>query len=127
MRISNTNERQKVVKLVKLNHMNLTVTDVDATRKFFEQYFNLQTNGNHSDSFAVLIDKDGFLLALMKGVHVNYPQSFHIGFEQESEEQVNEINKRLKDDGYNVKLPIRAHRWTFYVKAPGGFTVEVFS
>jgi hypothetical protein len=26
-----------------------------------------------------------------------------------------------------VKPPKMAHRWTFYVKAPGGFTVEVLS
>ncbi|MFB5663680.1 VOC family protein [Alteribacillus sp. HJP-4] len=112
---------------MKLNHMNLTVTDVNATRKFFEKYFNVQTKGNHSDSFAIMVDEDGFLLALMKGSNVDYPKSFHIGFEQESKEHVNEINQRLKDDGYNVKPPIRTHRWTFYVKAPGGFTVEVFS
>jgi catechol-2,3-dioxygenase len=107
--------------------MNLTVTNVNVTRKFFEKYFNLETKGNHSESFAILVDKTGFLLALMKGANFNYPKSFHIGFEQESEAQVNEINQRLKDDGYNVKPPKRAHRWTFYVKAPGGFTVEVFS
>jgi len=40
---------------------------------------------------------------------------------------VNEINQRLRDDGYAVDPPERHHAWTFYVQAPGGFTVEVMS
>ncbi|WP_257352056.1 VOC family protein [Pseudalkalibacillus decolorationis] len=110
---------------MKLNHINLTVTDVNAAREFLEKYFNLKTKSTHGDSFAVLLDNDGLLLALMKGTPVNYPKSFHIGFAQDSEDQVNEINQRLKNDGFDVKPPKKAHRWTFYVKAPGGFTVEV--
>ena len=43
----------------------------------------------------------------------------------EGEETVNEINRRLKDDGYDVKPPERHHAYTFYVQAPGGFTVEL--
>ncbi|SUA97587.1 glyoxalase [Paenibacillus thiaminolyticus] len=46
---------------------------------------------------------------------------------QESVEKVNEINRRLKEDGFNVAPPKRLHGWTFYVKAPGGFTVEVLA
>jgi lactoylglutathione lyase len=54
--------------------------------------------------------------------------TFHVGFIQESEERVNEINKRLKDDGFDVPPPSRQHgSWTFYFKAPGGFTIEVLS
>ncbi|WP_338452611.1 VOC family protein [Niallia oryzisoli] len=112
---------------MKLNHINLTVTDVNAAREFLEKYFDLQTKSTHEDSFAVLVDEDGLLLALMKGLQVSYPKSFHIGFSQESEERVNEIYQRLKNDGFDVKPPKRAHRWTFYVQAPGGFTIEVLS
>ena len=42
-----------------------------------------------------------------------------------SEEKVNEMNARLKNDGYNVPPPKRAHGWTFYFEAPGGYTIEV--
>ena len=59
------------------------------------------------------------------GVEVKYPSHFHIGFSQDSEERVNELNQRLKDDGFAVDPPQRAHAWTFYVQAPGGFTIEV--
>ena len=33
----------------------------------------------------------------------------------------------LKADGFDVATPERHHAWTFYVKAPGGFTVEVMA
>ncbi|AEI43372.1 VOC family protein [Paenibacillus mucilaginosus] len=110
---------------MKLNHLNLTVTDVTAARGFLEKYFGLQTRHTRGDAFAVLSDDDGMVFTLMKGASVSYPKSFHIGFIQESEERVNEINRRLKEDGYEVEPPTRSHGWTFYVQAPGGFLVEV--
>ncbi len=57
---------------------------------------------------------------------VHYPRGFHIGFIQQSEEQVNAINERLRADGYDVPPPAKLHgSWTFYFAAPGGFTIEV--
>ncbi len=51
-------------------------------------------------------DNDGFILTLMKGKEVQYPKKFHVGFPQESEEQVDKINQRLKnEDGFLVEPP----------------------
>jgi len=59
---------------------------------------------------------------------VQYPASFHIGFIQETEARVGEINQRLKEDGFDVPPPRRFHGdWTFYFLAPGGFTIEVLA
>jgi lactoylglutathione lyase len=114
---------------VKLNHLNLTVSDVSETRQFLEKHFGLRGGARGNDSMAVLFDDDGLVLTLMKvgqATEVKYPASFHIGFMQESEARVNEINQRLKDDGFDVPAPRRFHgSWTFYFRAPGGFTVEV--
>ena len=77
--------------------------------------------------FAVLFDDDQFVLTLMKGKDVQYPKTFHIGFPQESREKVDQINQRLKNDGYEVAPPVESHGYTFYVKAPGGFTIEIIS
>lgn len=116
---------------MKLNHVNLTVTDVPAARAFLETYFGLKSvdssEDGRGDSFTALFDDGGLVLTLMKGAEVSYPKTFHIGFGQESEEKVNEINRRLKDDGFDIAPPKRSHGWTFYVKAPGGFTVEVLA
>jgi lactoylglutathione lyase len=113
---------------MKLNHLNLTVTDVAETRKLFETYFGftgLKEVGN--EKFALLFGEDGFVLNLMRGAQVSYPETFHIGFMQESEERVNEINQRLKDDGFDVEPPKSFHgAWTFYFRASGGgFLIEV--
>ncbi len=116
---------------MKLNHLNLTVSDVPRTRAFLEKYFGLHSvEGVESDdSFDVMFDDANLVLTLMKvgeTAEVKYPASFHIGFIQGSEEKVNEINRQLKDDGFDVKPPRRFHgSWTFYCKAPGGFTIEV--
>lgn len=110
---------------MKLNHLNLTVTDVVAARDFLQKYFGLKSGEERGNSFVALFDDDGLVLTLMRGSKVSYPATFHIGFIQESEEKVNEINQRLKDDGFDVEPPQRFHGWTFYVVAPGGFTVEV--
>lgn len=111
---------------MKLNHLNLTVTDVPQACSFLERYFGLQKTGGNA-GMAFLIN-DGFVLTLMKAgrsVEVKYPGNFHIGFFVESEEKVDELNRRLKEDGYDVSPPERHHAYGFYVDAPGGFTVEI--
>lgn len=117
---------------MKLNHINLTVTDVQAARGILETYFGLKDLAGDRDNknFAALMDDDGLVLTLMPGSRtreVKYPQTFHIGFGQESEEKVNEMYERLKADGFEVEPPERHHAWTFYFNAPGGFTIEIMA
>ena len=112
---------------MKLNHLNLTVSDVRAASAFLETYFGLRSMGGNA-GMAFLSDDDGFVLTLMKAsktTNVTYPGNFHIGFFVESEAIVDAINRRLKDDGYDVAPPERHHAYTFYVAAPGGFTIEL--
>jgi lactoylglutathione lyase len=114
-----------------LNHLNLTVADVPETYTFLEKYFGMEGKGNNNIAF--LTDENGMILTLTsmklgKETEVSYPATFHIGFGQPSEEAVNEINKRLKADGFDVPQPSRQHgSWTFYFRAPGGFTIEVLA
>lgn len=112
---------------MKLNHLNLTVTDVRAASTFLETYFGLRSTGGNA-GMAFLTDDNGLVLTLMKAgktTNVTYPGNFHIGFFVESEATVDAINRRLKDDGYAVAPPERLHAYTFYVAAPGGFTIEL--
>lgn len=113
---------------MKVNHLNLTVTDVLAARDFLEGYFGLRSMGGNA-GMSFLADDDGFVLSLMKGREdaVSYPGTFHVGFFVRSEETVDEVNRRLRDDGFDVAPPERHHAYTFYVEAPGGFTVELGS
>ena len=112
---------------MKLNHLNLTVTDVRAASAFLETYFGMHSTGGNA-GMAFLSDDDGFTLSLMKAgkaSNVAYPSNFHIGFFVASEAIVDDINRRLRDDGYDVAPPEHHHAYTFYVAAPGGFTVEL--
>ena len=114
-----------------LNHINLTVSDVVAARDCLETYFGLRTQEGApgDDRFAILIDDAGMVVTLMRvgqGTNVGYPPSFHIGFVQETEAQVDEMYARLTEAGFEINPPRRFHgSWTFYFRAPGGVTIEV--
>jgi lactoylglutathione lyase len=113
-----------------LNHLNLTVPDVARTREFFETYFEFRcVAALGREALAVLVDDAGFVLTLNnfdKATEVEYPGAFHIGFMQESRERVDEIYARLTAAGFDAKRPREFHgAWTFYLRAPGGFLVEV--
>lgn len=115
---------------MRLNHLNLTVPDVTRTREFFEKYFGFhcvfERNGRN---LVVLRDESGFILSLSNLKHVDkveYPGIFHIGFMQDSREEVDEIYRRLTADGIAAGKPKEFHgAWTFYFDAPGGIQVEV--
>jgi lactoylglutathione lyase len=116
---------------MRVNHINLTVDDVAGARHLLEKHFGLRAPYAGKKNFDVLFDDDGMVLTLI-GVgrrnRVEYPETFHIGFIQESSEDVDEINRRLREDGYDVEPPSHQHgAWTFYFVAPGGFTVEVLT
>jgi lactoylglutathione lyase len=119
--------------IMKLNHVNIAVPDVAATRAFFEKFFGLlctETKGN--DVLSVLVDEEGFVLILSnfeKQVTPRYPRDFHLGFLlRDSVDQVNELYERLRASGFEADPPKKFHgSWVFYVVAPGGITVEVSS
>jgi catechol-2,3-dioxygenase len=115
-----------------LNHINLTVTEVPGAYRFLERYFGMR-GVSCNNNIGFLTDEQGMVLTLtsMKvggESEVKYPATFHVGFCQASEDAVNEIHKRLKAAGYDVPPPSRQHgSWTFYFRAPGGFTIEVLA
>ena len=115
---------------MKLNHLNLTVSNVLETHRFLEKHFGMKLLGRQpSEAMGFLTDDNGLVLSLFRGargVEVKYPAGFHVGFVQESEAQVDQINQNLREDGIKVPKPARLHgSWTFYFQAPGGFTIEV--
>lgn len=112
---------------MKLNHVHLMVTDVRAASAYLEKYFGLQNTGGN-DGLTVLLDNDGLVLMLMKMGRTGsdkYPDSFHVGFFVEGETQVDQLYHRLKEDGFEISPPERHHAYSFYIGAPGGFTIEV--
>ena len=116
---------------MKLNHLNLSVTDPVLSQAFLAKYFGLSISGKPNDKICFLEDDHGMVLSLTNMTlaaesEVRYPATFHIGFIQPTKTEVDRINAQLRADGYDIPDPSRQHgSWTFYFQAPGGFTVEV--
>ena len=116
-----------------LKHVNLAVPDVAQTKAFFETYFGFTCEEVKGDNIiAILEDKDGFILSISnfkKDVIPQYPTDFHVGFVQETPEQVRAIYETMKADGINVGKEPHNYggrgTFSFYVEAPGKVLVEV--
>jgi catechol 2,3-dioxygenase-like lactoylglutathione lyase family enzyme len=115
---------------MRLNHLDLPVPDIAATRDFFETWLGFthdQTLGQ--DGLAILHDDSGLVLVLSRlqrrGAQA-FPATFHIGFHLESEAAVRALHQRLHAGGHAHDGP--AHQrgaYSFYFIAPGDILVEV--
>lgn len=113
---------------MELKHLNLTVEEIAPTRDFFLTYFDFGMKTEKGGNPEVLISPEGFILTLMQGANVTYPKSFHVGFPQPSTSDVDKIHARIKADGHKAPSPKQTpHGYTFYVKAPGNFMIEILS
>jgi lactoylglutathione lyase len=115
---------------MRLNHINIAVDDVTAARGFLETYFGFRCLSERgAEAIAIMADNTHFVVALTnfkKVDEVSYPEEFHTGFFLDTAEQVDQMFERLTADGFAPAQPKHFHgAWTFYVKAPGGFTVEI--
>lgn len=100
---------------MKLNHINLVVTDVAAAIKFFETYFAFTCTEVKGDNIvAVLKGADDFTLVIMTSKDIEaYPKAFHVGFMQESDEAVIDVYNHLKTGGIDVGAEPRKIRDSF--------------
>jgi catechol 2,3-dioxygenase-like lactoylglutathione lyase family enzyme len=115
---------------VKLNHIDLPVTDTASVRVFFERHFDMRCIFSREDGLTVLLDEDGAALTLSplpSGEALKYPTGFHIGFNLDSEDELFEIHGRIVAAGVPVVRPLGdlAGAMTFHCEAPGPILVEV--
>jgi catechol 2,3-dioxygenase-like lactoylglutathione lyase family enzyme len=101
---------------MKLNHINLVVTDVAAAIGFFDRYFRFKcvdVKGDHI--VAILKGADNFTLVIMtaKDGDTKFPAAFHIGFMQDSNEAVIDIYNQLKAGNIDVGQEPRKIRDSF--------------
>jgi lactoylglutathione lyase len=118
--------------MMTLNHINLPVGDVAANRDFFTKYFGMTTVMELGKNFlATLVDASGMVFNLShfdkdKSAAIVYHKDLHIGFFVDSDEEVDRVHTRFAADEVGAGAPERREgRYGFYVKAPGGFDVEI--
>jgi catechol 2,3-dioxygenase-like lactoylglutathione lyase family enzyme len=113
-----------------LNHINLPVVDVAASRDFLNKYFGMKTIFElPKNTMAMMRDDAGLILNLShfgKEAEISYHKDFHVGFFVETRAEVDAIYARMAADGIVAEPPRKLQgRWSFYVLAPGGFLTEV--
>ncbi len=115
---------------MKLNHLDLQVSDIDAAVKFFETFFGLRCTFRREGKIALLADDSGFEFGL-SNLHNSpppvYPADFHIGFIQENVDRVREIYERVKQAGVPIKFELQeaGPNLAFQCLAPDSIPVEV--
>jgi hypothetical protein len=93
---------------MKLNGLDLVVTDVSAAVHLFESYFACTClNTKRDNRIAILEGADGFSLVLMSAAMTNnkaseYPEAFQVGFMLERIDAVNNTWQQLSNGGMEV-------------------------
>ncbi|MEI6097948.1 MAG: VOC family protein [Alphaproteobacteria bacterium] len=112
-----------------MNHMNIPVTDVVAAADFLTTHFAMTLSAPATKKFAMLRDDAGMVLVLsnFEGItESQLPSAFHVGFMMDSRAEVDMVHQKLTAAGYTCDPPRLMHfSWTFYMTAPGGYTLEV--
>lgn len=101
---------------MKLNHINLVVSNVAEAIVFFETYFNFKCTDIKGDNVvAILKGSDDFTLVIManKEGKAIYSDAFHIGFMLDNTNSVTETYEKLKSGGIAVGQEPRKIRDSF--------------
>jgi catechol 2,3-dioxygenase-like lactoylglutathione lyase family enzyme len=114
---------------VKLNHLDLQVSDVQRSVMFFESVFDMQLQSSRtSPALAIMSDGEGFTLVLQRRKHDDerYPEGFHLGFLVDDVDLVHRMRERAVAAGVECSDVIKNNRGTLlYCRAPDGYSVEV--
>jgi catechol 2,3-dioxygenase-like lactoylglutathione lyase family enzyme len=115
---------------MRLTHVNLQVSDVDAARSFFETFFGLRCSYQRHQQIAFFEDDSGFEFAvsnLFNSPPPVYPPDFHLGFILERTDDVRNIHDRLKSAGVPMKieLGVQGPSLVFHCLGPDAIPIEV--
>lgn len=114
---------------MQLNHLDLQVSDVQASTRIFVEVFGLDLQSNpRSSSIAILSDRADFVLVLqrLKNEGERYPRGFHLGFYVDTVAEITDAKGRAEAHGLEVSDVMSNNRGTqIYCKLPDGVLVEV--
>lgn len=115
---------------MRLNHIDLQVSNVTAAREFFETHFGFRCTFQRREQLAMLEDDGGLAFGvsnLFGSPPPVYPPDFHIGFIVETEAEVRATHERLKNAGVAVKSDVTRGGPNVYFMCvgPDGLMIEV--
>lgn len=99
---------------MKIEHIAMYVNDLQAAKEFFIKYFGAATNDMYHNSKTgfssyFLTFEDGARLEIMNKPEMHDEEKYlnrtgfiHLAFSMGSEEQVNELTAKLREDGYEI-------------------------
>lgn len=112
-----------------LNHAQLIVRDVAASRAFYREWFGLADVVYEEPGFVILRDPAGGLLALHAGTpDRGGTDAFHLGFQVPTVREVSAFRERARAAGLEEVAFDRAGGFAFArVRDPDGHAVEVYA
>ena len=115
---------------MRLNHLDLPVSDTVATKAFFEQHFGFENLFERDDGLVVMLDDEDFALTLSPvptNAPSEFPSGFHVGFNLQSEAEVRRKYQALSEAGVVIARPLGmlGGALTFQCMAPGEVLVEI--
>lgn len=114
---------------MKLNHLDLQVTDVQRTAALFEALLGFRHESSRSSpALAILSDGEGFMLVLQrkKNESETYPEGFHFGCLVPDVETVTRFQADARARGLEVSDVIENNRGVLvYCRTWDGLLLEV--
>jgi len=115
---------------MKLNHIDLQVSDVSTARAFFETHFGLRCKFQRRNELAMLEDDAGLEFGvsnLFGSAPPGYPRDFHLGFILATASEVRATHERLQQAGVPMKVGISRGGPNIYFMCvgPDGIVIEV--
>jgi len=113
---------------MRLNHVALTVSEVERSAAFYGEHFGLDRRVHEDDHLVILASSDGSLLALNPGTPGGGSHAiFHFGFQVDTADEVRCARERFCAAGiteaeWQEDGPVRVQ-----VIDPDGHHVEVFA
>jgi catechol 2,3-dioxygenase-like lactoylglutathione lyase family enzyme len=115
---------------MKLNHIDLQVSDVSAARSFFETHFGLRCAFQRRNELALMEDDAGLSFGvsnLFDSAPPVYPKDFHIGFILDTESDVRAVHDRLNTAGVPMRTELSrgGPNLYFMCEGPDAIAIEV--
>jgi catechol 2,3-dioxygenase-like lactoylglutathione lyase family enzyme len=115
---------------MKLNHIDLQVSNVSAARAFFETHFGFRCTFQRREELAIMEDDAGLAFGvsnLFASEPPVYPRDFHIGFILDRETEVRAVYDRLAKAGVEIKTELSRGGPNLYFMCvgPDGLMIEV--